>query len=401
VETKVEQKAGPRVEDPRAAEDDAEILRDLLRRFLDKEVPPETAQRWDREDHVPCDILNSLSELGVCGLTVPEEYGGMGRDVLGMVTTIQELARRSVALAYLFIMNACYGSLNIVELGSPEQKRRLLPGLCKGRITVAYGLSEPDVGADLPSVTTRAERHGDTILINGAKRWCTGAAVANYIYMLVRSGPAEARHKNLSLVLVPPDAPGVTLHPLGTMGIHGLPTNDVILENVEVPLANLVGGEAAWNRGWLMLAGPSLDAEKLGVPALAVGTAEAAVAEAWEYSQQRRQFGKRICAIQSIRHKLAEAQTQLAACKLVLAHAARKVHARQRSAVETSMAKLFVADTARDIVVKCQEVMGAYGYAHGFAMERYVRDVMIMPIWGGSSAIQKNNIANLMWLPQE
>jgi len=393
VDTKVDQHT--------KTEDDNEVLRDLLRRFLDKEVPAALAERWDREDEVPRSILKELSALGVCGLTVPEEYGGMGRDVLGMVTTIQELARRSVALAYMFIMNACYGGLNIADLGSPEQKRRLLPGVCEGNVLVSYGLSEPDVGADLASVSTRAERHGDTIVINGTKRWCTGAAVADYIYMLVRSGEPQARHKNLSLVLVPPDAPGVTLTPLGTMGIHGLPTNDVILENVEVPVDNIVGGEAAWNRAWLMLAGPSLDAEKLGVPAMAVGLAEAAVNEAWQYSTERRQFGKRICAIQSIRHKLAEAQTQLSACRLILWHAARKVHAHERSAVETSMAKLFVADTARDIVVKCQEVMGAYGYAHGFAMERYVRDVMIMPIWGGSSAIQKNNIANLMWLPQE
>jgi alkylation response protein AidB-like acyl-CoA dehydrogenase len=380
--------------------EDTEALRDLLRRFLDKEVPPETAARWDREDHIPREMLGRLAELGVCGLTVPEAYGGMGRDVLAMVTTIVELARRSVALAGLYIMNACYGSLNIAEAGTEAQKQRLLPGLCGGEILFAYGLSEPDVGADLASVTTRAERRGDKVVINGYKRWCSGAGMADYIYMLVRSGEPEARRKNLSFVLVPPTAPGVTLQTIGTLGVHGIPTNDVILEDVEVPFENVVGGEAGWNRGWSLLAGPALEVEKLETPALALGVAEAAVAEAWDYSQQRRQFGGPICGIQSIRHTLADAQTKLAACRLMLAHAAWKVHAGEPSAVETSMAKLFVSDTAREIVLACQQVLGAYGYAHGFAMERYVRDVLVMPIWGGSSAIQKNNIANLMRLPR-
>jgi alkylation response protein AidB-like acyl-CoA dehydrogenase len=376
-------------------------LRDLLRRFLDKEVPPELAGRWDREDRIPREMLGRLAELGVCGLTVPEDYGGMGRDVLGMVVTIEELARRSLALAGIYIMNACYGSLNIAEAGASEQKQQLLPDLCAGKVLFSYGLSEPDVGADLASVKTRAERRGNKVIINGYKRWCSGAGFADYIYMLVRSGEPEARHKNLSFILVPPGAQGVTIQSIGTLGARGIPTNDVILEDVEVPFENVVGGEAGWNRGWSLLAGPALEVEKLEVPALALGIAEAAVAEAWGYSQERRQFGGPICAIQSIRHTLSDVQTKLSACRLMLMHAAWKVQKGQPSAVETSMAKLFVCDTTRDIVLACQQVLGAYGYAHGFAMERYVRDILIMPIWGGSSAIQKNNIANLMKLPRK
>jgi alkylation response protein AidB-like acyl-CoA dehydrogenase len=224
--------------------------------------------------------------------------------------------------------------------------------------------------------------------------------MADYIYMLVRTGDPEARYKNLSLLLVPTGVPGMTMQSVGTMGVRGLPTNDVILENVEISFDNVVGGEEGWNAGWKLLAGPTLEAEKLGVPALAIGLAEAAVEEAWQYSQERKQFGGPICKIQAVRHTLAEVQTKLSACRLMLQHAAWKVHRAEQSAVETSMAKLFVADTARDIVLTCQQVLGAYGYAHGFAMERYVRDVLVMPIWGGSSAIQKNNIANLMRLPR-
>jgi alkylation response protein AidB-like acyl-CoA dehydrogenase len=380
--------------------EDAEALRDLVRSFLAKDVPPEFASRWDREDFIPREMLSRLADLGLCALTVPEKYGGMGKDVLGMVIAVQELARRSTALAGLYIQNVCYGSLNIAESGTEEQKQRLLPNLCQGKLLFAYGLSEPDVGADLASVKTRAERQGDKVVLNGYKRWCTGAQFADYIYMLVRSGPPDARYKNLSLVLVPTGASGITMRSIGTMGVRGLPTNDVILEDVAVPFANVVGGEASWNRGWSLLAGPTLEAEKLGVPALAIGIAEAAIDEAWEYSQQRKQFGVRLCGIQSIRHMLADVQTKLAACRSMLSHAAWKVHTGQPSAVETSMAKLYVADTAREIVLTCQQVLGAYGYAHGFAMERYVRDILVMPIWGGSSAIQKNNIANLMQLPR-
>jgi alkylation response protein AidB-like acyl-CoA dehydrogenase len=384
-----------------AENEDIAALRDLLQRFIQREATPEMAGRWDREDHIERDMLRKLAELGVCGLTVPEEFGGLGRRVIETVVTIVELAKRSTALAGLYIMNACYGSLNIATEGTPEQKQRFLPGLAAGEILFAYGLSEPDVGADLASVKTRAERRGDRVVINGQKRWCSGANFADFILMLVRSGDTEARYKNLSMVLVPTDAPGLTLERAGAMGVRGIPVNDVLLEDVEVPFADVLGGAAFWNQGWSLLAGPALEIEKLETPALALGVAEAAVAEAWEYSQQRKQFGAPICTIQSIRHMLSDVQTKLQACRLMLMSAAWKVDQRQPSAVDTSMAKLFVSDTARDIVLTCQQILGAYGYAQGFAMERYVRDALVMPIWGGSSAIQKNNIANLMRLPRK
>jgi alkylation response protein AidB-like acyl-CoA dehydrogenase len=325
----------------------------------------------------------------------------MGRQVTQTVVTIVELAKRSTAMAGLYIMNSCYGSLNVAMEGTAAQKERFLPALLRGETIVAYGLSEPDVGADLASVKTHAERRGDKVVLNGYKRWCSGANFADYMLMLVRSGDPAARYKNLSMVFVPTDTPGITMKIVDTMGVRGLPTNDVILEDVEVPFDNVLGGEAFWNNGWSLLAGPALEIEKLETPALALGVAEAAVAEAWEYSQQRKQFGVPICTIQSIRHMLADVQTKLQACRLMLYSAAAKVDANLTSAVDTSMAKLFVSDTACDIVLTCQKILGAYGYAHGFAMERYVRDILIMPIWGGSSAIQKNNITNLMRLPRK
>jgi alkylation response protein AidB-like acyl-CoA dehydrogenase len=386
--------------------DDIVALRDTLRKFIAREFKPQDLREWDRKDLIPREISRKLGALGLCGLCVPEEYGGMGRQVIAMSVVLEELARCTNALATLYYMAAGYGGLNIAESGTEEQKRRLLPGLVAGEILFAYGLSEPDIGADLADVKTRAERRvgtgGDRVIVNGTKRWTTGAGIADYIYTLVRSGKPEERRKNLSFVLIPANARGVTIKRIEAMGAKGVQTNDVLLQDVEVPFDNVIKGEAGWNNAWSILAGPSLEIEKLGPSAIALGIAEGAVAEAWEYSQQRIQGGKHICGHQAVRHVLSDVQTRLQACRLMTRHAAWLVEQRQPSAVATSMAKLFVTEQARDIVLACQQyVMGAYGYAEGFNMERYVRDILLMPIIGGSAAIQRNNVANLMKLPRE
>ena len=376
-------------------------LRDTIRRFLAKEFPSEIVQEWERTDMIPRSVSKKLGELGLSGLCVPEEYGGQGRQVVAMTVVMTELSRWNSSLAGLYNMSAGYGALNISESGTEEQKRRLLPGMLAGETLVAFGLSEPDIGADLSNVKTRAERHGDKVVVNGMKRWCTGATLADYIYALVRTGPLEAKRKNLSFVLIPTTAKGVSMTQIRVMGCRGLPTNDAVFEDVEIPFENVISGEHGWNNAWSILAGPSLEVEKLGPTAIALGTAEGAVEEAWEYSQQRVQGGKHICGHQAVRHALSDVQTKLQACRLMLAHAAALVENHQNSAVATCMAKLFVCETASEIVLACQKVMGAYGYAEGFKMERYVRDVLVAPIAGGSSAIHRNNIANLMKLPRE
>ena len=382
--------------------EEIEGLRDTLRRFIQREITSEMVTTWDREDKIPREVMHKLADLGLCSLCVPVEYGGLGRQVVAMTVATEELSRCSVALGSLFNMNANYGALNFAESGSTEQKRHFMPPLLAGKMLIAYGLSEPDVGADLGNVKTRAEKHGDKLLINGAKRWTTGAQIADYIYTLVRTGPMEARRNNLSFVLIPPTCDGVTLTHLPAMGTNGLALYDVVFDNVEVPVDNVMGGEAGWNNAWATLAGPALEVEKLGPIAIAVGIAEAALAEAWNYSQQRVQGSKRICGHQAVRHVLADAQTKLQACRLMMQHAAWLVETNRPSAVATSMAKVYTAETAKEIVLNCQQhVMGAYGYAKGFNMERYVRDILAVPIYGGSTAIQRNNIANLMKLPKE
>ncbi|MBB4155081.1 alkylation response protein AidB-like acyl-CoA dehydrogenase [Sphingomonas jinjuensis] len=376
-------------------------LRENIRRFLEKEATREMVEAWDRDDLIPPrPFMAKLAELGVFHVSVAEEYGGAGVDLTAMVVTIEELSRRSMQLAAYYIEATFYGALNIAECGTEAQKQRFLPDLAEGKLLFAYGLSEPDTGASLADVKTRAERRGDTVVINGFKRWCTGASTADYIYMLVRSGPAEAKRKNLSFVIVPVNSPGITITSIETMGAKGVPTNDVALDDVEIPFDLVVGGESGWDNGWSMLVGPALEAEKLEVPALALGVAEAVVEEAWQYSQERRQGGKAICSYQAIRHQLADAQTKLEACRLMLYNAVRLLEEKRPSAAETSMAKLFITETAVEIALTCQKILGAYGYARGFQMERHVRDILVTPIWGGSTNIQLNNIANLMGLPR-
>lgn len=376
------------------------MLRRTLRRFVDQEMPRERVQAWDRDNLFPRDVFAKLGALGVMGLTVPEAYGGAGRDIVACMATIEELARRSCAIAVPYIMSACYAGMNLLECGTEAQKRALLPRVARGELLFAYGFTEPDVGSDLASVTTFAERRGERVVINGAKRFCSGPHIADYIYTLVRSSRELPRYRNLSLVMIPPDAPGVTLQPIDALGLKGASTTDVTFDDVEIPFENVVGGEERWNNAWELLVGPGLDTEKLEVAALALGLAEAAVADAWDYSQQRRQFGKPIASVQSIRHMLADCQTKLHACRLVMAQAAWLADRRMPCRAETSMAKLFVCDSAKEIVLTCQSVLGAYGYVKGFDMERYVREILVMPIIGGSSMIQKNNIANALGLPR-
>jgi alkylation response protein AidB-like acyl-CoA dehydrogenase len=376
-------------------------LRDTLRRFVDKELPRELARQLDQQATHSREAFAKLCELGVTALAVPEEYGGGGVDILSAIVVIEELAKRGTSLAGPFIHCAFYGALNMLENGSEAQKRALLPRLARGEILFAYGLSEPGVGGDLASaaVTATLSPDGKTVVINGTKRWVTGARIADYVYTLVRSGPKTDRYRNLSLMLVPTSAAGLSIVDIDHIGLRYAATTDVIFDDVTVPADNIVGGPDAWNKGWPMLVGRGLDIERLEITATAFGITSAAVEDAWRYAQEREQFGRRICAHQAVRNMLVEARTKLEACRHMLYHAAWLASEGRDCSVESSMAKLFVGDTAVEIVLTCQRVMGAYGCARDFDMERYVRDIVCMPIVGGSSNMQKHNIANRLGLP--
>lgn len=377
-------------------------LRETVRRFAEREMPRESVRQWDRDCTFSMPLFRKLAALGVCGLTIDEQRGGAGRDIVAACAVIEELAQHGVSMAAAFTHCAFYGGLNVGENGSEAQKRDWLPRIARGEMLFAYGLSEPDVGGDLASVTTsaRLSEDGQRVILNGTKRWCTGARFADLIVCLVKSDAEAPRYRNLSMVLVSPQLPGVTIRDIDHIGIRYAKTTDVIFDNVEVSVDHIMGGLEGWNQGWKMLAGPALDCEKLEITASALGIATAAVNEAWAYAQERRQFGKPICAHQSVRHSLVEARTRLQACRHMLYHAAWLATEHRPASIESSMAKLFVGDTAVDIVLACQRVMGAYGCAEEYDMERHVRDICVMPIVGGSSNIQKNNIAARMRLPE-
>ncbi len=373
-------------------------LRATVARFVAEHAPRAARIAWDKAHCWPRDVYAELNKLGLTGLTIAEAYGGAGQDIVAAIAVIEELAQAGPALAGPYIHTAFYGGMNLSENGSPDQKAHYLPRLAKGELFFAYGLSEPDVGGDLASVTTRADLDGDDVVINGAKRWCSGADWSDVIYTLVRSGKPEDRYRNLSFVLIPTDTPGITMQAIEHSNLRYMASQDVYFDNVRVPAANIVGGPQMWNQGWKLLAGRALDVEKLEISAVAFGIARAALAEAWDYAQGRNQFGRPIAQHQSIRHRLVTAKTKLQAARHMLYHAAWLANEGRACSVETSMAKLFVADTGVEIALICQQVMGAYGLSDAFDMERHVRDLLGMPIVGGSSDMQKNNLASLLKL---
>ena len=375
-------------------------LRDQLRRFVAEKAPREKRREWDRAHTWPRELFRELADMGLCGLTIAEEHGGHGQDIVAAVAVIEELSRVGAFLSGPFIHCAFYGGMNISENGSAAQKAALLPKLAKGDLLFAYGLSEPDVGGDLSAVTTRAHIEGDEVVIDGSKRWCTGADFADYIYCLVRSGPAEEKRRNLSFVLIPPKTMGVTLSPIDHINLRYTLSSDVHFEGARVPVANIVGGMEKWNKGWSMLAGRALDVEKIEISAAAFGVAQGAVEDAWAYAQERKQFGKPISGHQAVRHALVDAKTKLEACRHMLYNAARLAQDGAPCAVETSMAKLFIGETCGEIALICQRVMGAYALSDAYDMERHVRDLLGMAIVGGSSNMQRNNIAALLGLAQ-
>ncbi|MGK2741688.1 acyl-CoA dehydrogenase family protein [Tepidicaulis sp. LMO-SS28] len=374
------------------------MLRDQVRRFVDERMPRAKAREWDKGNIFPRDVFDEFAALGMMALTTEEAYGGAGVDIYATMAVIEEIAKRSVALACPYIMAVCYAGMNLGESASAAQKQELLPKVAAGKLLFAYGLSEPNVGGDLATVETTGVIEGDEIVINGAKRWCTGAHIADYIFCLLRSGPKEEKYKNLSIVLVPASAAGMTITPLGHLGIRGVETKDVIFENVRVPAENILGGAGMLNKGWGQLAGRALEVEKLELSACALGLAEAALADAWTYAEERVQFGKPIAHHQAIRHTLAEARTRTQAMRHMLYHAAWLANENRPCSVETSMAKLFCCEGAAEVTEQAIRVVGAYGLSDDMDLERYFRDAKSLPIVGGSSNMQKNNIANRLKL---
>ena len=366
----------------------------MVREFVDREVIP-VADELEHQDEFPEKIVEGMKELGLFGLTVPEEYGGAGLDLLTYALAGVELSRGWMSLSG--ILNTHFMAVYLLKkFGSDEQKQRWLPRMATGELRAALSMSEPGAGSDVQSIQCRAVRDGDQYVVNGTKMWVTNGLRAGLVVLLCKTDPtADPPHRGMSLLFVEkePDArkfEGITIPPnIEKMGYHGVETTELVFEDHRVPTANLLGSEGDGFRQVM----DGIEVGRVNVSARAVGLATRAFEEAIRYAQERKAFGKPIAQHQMIQEKLADMGTKLEAARLMLLQAAKKKSAGARSDLEAGMAKYFCTEACHDIVTEALRVHGGYGYSKEFTIERLYRDAPFLLIGEGTSEIQKIVVA--------
>lgn len=375
--------------------EDQKMLKRTMQDFINKECPKELIRKLDESDEFPRPLFNKLRELGVAGLTIPEAYGGLGRQILSAIIVVEELSRRYPALGWVYVMCAFYGGVDVYRIANEEQKRRYLPRLANGEILFAYALTEPNAGSDLAAIETVASRQGDNFVIDGEKIFITGADEADYILALVRTEKSPKPAEGLSIMIVDGRAEGVKTRHIKKLGYKGSSACEITFQNVAVPMENVAGGPECIGKGMQLLL-KTLDTERLEVAACGVGVAQGALDEAVEYAKNRVQYGRPISKLQAIRHMLAEMATQVQAARLLTYQAAWLEEQGLPCSLEANMAKLFATEAAKHVALEGMQIFGGYGYSMEFDMQRYVRDSLVLPIGGGTSQIVKNAIARIM-----
>ena len=370
------------------------ILRDSVRKLMDKHAPPDYVRRLDREQAYPDALYAAWIEAGLLRLPFPEDYGGLGGNVLDMVIVAEELARKSADF-FMAFGGSVFCGLNILRKASEAQKKQWLPRMLAGEIKFSISMSEPDAGSDVGAIRTSAVRDGDHWVINGQKLWATGAGSKNnVINVYVKTDPKAHYRQGLSLFLVDNTTPGVELRKLDMLGRRCVGTYEIFFKDVRVPADRLVGGE---NKGWdCILSG--LQVERITSAAGNIGAAQACVDLAIQYAKDRSQFGRPIGTFQAIAHMLADMQTELEAARTLMWRAAWMVAQGQDALREISMAKLFSSETYVKVANLGMQIFGGYGYNMEFDMQRHFRDSRSSTIAAGSSQMQRNLIANLMGL---
>jgi alkylation response protein AidB-like acyl-CoA dehydrogenase len=370
------------------------ILRDSVRKLMDKHAPADYVRRLDREQAYPDSLYAAWIEAGLLRLPFPEEYGGLGGNVLDMVIVAEELARKSADF-FMAFGGSVFCGLNILRKASEAQKKHWLSKMLAGEIRFSISMSEPDAGSDVGAIRTSAVRDGDHWIINGQKLWATGAGSKNnVINVYVKTDPKAHYRQGLSLFLVDNTTPGVELRKLDMLGRRCVGTYEIFFKDVRVPADRLVGGE---NKGWdCILSG--LQVERITSAAGNVGAAQACVDLAIQYAKDRNQFGRPIGTFQAIAHMLADMQTELEAARTLMWRAAWMVAQGQDALREISMAKLFSSETYVKVANLGMQIFGGYGYNMEFDMQRHFRDSRSATIAAGSSQMQRNLIANLMGL---
>jgi isovaleryl-CoA dehydrogenase len=336
-------------------------------------------------------VAREMAELGWYGLMVPEEYGGAGGTFMDEVLFLEETARGNAPVAAYGVTLIVIGALS--RFGSEEQKRDLMGRVAQGGV-LAIAMSEPEAGSDVGALQATARRDDGEWVLSGTKMWCSFAHKASHVLIVCRSERSEDKHAGLSMVLVPRDAAGMTITPIDTLG--GRDTNEIHLEEVRVPEDALLGTEGA---GWTQLMA-GLNFERVILAASALGLAQRSFDTALEYAKQRRQFGRPIGSFQAIQHKLADLATDLAQARLLVRWVARLTDEDPSRMLpqEASMAKLAATELSKRCALEGMQIMGGYGYASEYPMERYLRSAVVGTIYGGTSEIQKNIIAKTLGL---
>lgn len=371
--------------------DEQLALQAAARRYVRERLLP-LAAAIDRDDvPPPRSLVREYAGMGFLGINVSPEHGGLGLGNLEALLVLEEFAKCSSALAFP-VFESCVGPVRAVErFGGEALRRRIVPGVCRGEMVVAVAMSEPDAGSALTDLTTRAQTHGDRVVLNGTKRWCSGGGHADAYVVYCRMSP-EPGAKGIGAVLVEKGTPGLSFGERERlMGFRGIPSSDLYFDACEVPLENVVVPAGGFRK--LMEA---FDLERCGNATMALSQASGALEDVLRYVQERKQFDKPLVDFQAVQLKLAEMQMRVEAARLLIWRAAVNAGEGLPDVLESSVAKCFANEIAREVCGNAVQLMGGYGYSGEYPMERRLRDAWGWGIAGGAIDIQKVNIAAAM-----
>ena len=369
------------------------LLIESVARFVrDKLVPAEGIVA--ETDEIPAQLIHDMRELGLFGLAIPEEFGGLGLTMEEEVRVAFELAWTSPAFRSLIGTNNGIGSQGLIIDGTYEQKEKYLPRLASGELIASFALTEPDSGSDAASLRSSAVRDGDDYILNGTKRYITNAPEAGIFTVMARTDPTIKGAAGISAFLVEAGTPGLSLGKRDIkMGQKGAHTCDVILENCRVPVENLIGGKEGVGFKTAMKV---LDKGRLHIAAICVGAAERMLADSLAYAMQRQQFGKPIADFQLVQAMLADSKAEIYAARSMVIDAARRRDEGDDISTEASCCKLFASEMCGRVADRAVQIHGGAGYIADYAVERFYRDVRLFRIYEGTTQIQQLLIARNM-----
>ena len=364
-------------------------LIDTVRRFVSERLRPLEAEVAEK-NQVPDAVIGEMRELGLFGLSIPEEYGGLDLSMEDECLVIFEMGKASPAFRSEFGTNVGIGSQGLVMFGAAEQKAKYLPGIASGEIVTSFALTEPEAGSDSAAVQTRARLEGDHYVLDGGKRFITNAAKAGLFTVMARTNPDAKGGAGVSAFLVPSDSPGLSVgKPEKKMGQHGAQIHDVIFDGVRVPVENRLGEEGEGFKVAMQV----LDKGRLHIAALCVGVAERLIADCVAYAGERKQFGQPIANFQLIQAMIADSKTEALAARALVLESARKRDSGQPIVLEAAAAKLFASEMVGRVADRAVQIFGGAGYVADHGIERLYRDVRIFRIYEGTSQIQQLVVA--------